>query len=185
LAAAHNIISLSRVKNRTVFGDIASVLFARRSVLSARFLVLPAANPLRLAGQITIRACIIIRINMHSLDAFGTSPPAETKIFATRSQKFFDRFRLFLAIFVFARLWLASFDKILRVVFSIVLSTMIFSERSCVTTLFVIAIHKYLFALFFVALFFIDSFFVALFFSVLFFADLFFGGLMNCYKMAF
>jgi hypothetical protein len=60
---------------------------------------------------------------MHSLDAFVTSPPAEMQIFDTRSQKFFDCFGHFLAIFGFARLWLASFDKIFRVVFSIIVGS--------------------------------------------------------------
>jgi hypothetical protein len=168
LAAARNhIIRLSRVKSWAAFGGVGSVLSAP-SVLSE-------GNPLKLAGQITIRACILIRININSPDAFGTSPPSEIQIFDTRSQKFFDRFGLFLAIFGFARLWLASFDKIFRVVFSIVLSTVIFSKRGCVTTPFIIAIHKYFLALFF----------VALFFSVLFFAGFFFVGLMNGCKMAF
>ncbi len=89
---------------------------------------------------------------MDSLYASGTSPPFEIEILDTRCHKLLDRFGSFLAVLGLAILWLASFNKILAMEFSIVLTTMVFSEWVCMFAPFIITVHLYLLALFIVVL---------------------------------
>ena len=84
-------------------------------------------------------------IYLNPLDALGAPPPTEVNIVDTSGQKFLDRLGL-LALLGLVMLWRASFNKILSVIFSIMLTAMVLPERFCVRTSFIIAIDLFLVA---------------------------------------
>lgn len=134
--------------SRTIAGSrVHSLLVVARvaGILSPNY-------PLRLAGRFTPRAYIPIIVDLNSLDAFGTPPPSEFKIVKTNSQKVFDRFVPFLPTLGLCMLWLASFDEVFSVIFSVMFTTVVLSERFFVSTFGVVTENLYLFALFFISL---------------------------------
>lgn len=102
--------------------------------------ILSQSHPLRLAGFVTPRAYIPMIGYFNSPDAFATPPPSDVKIVKTSSQKVFDCFRRFLATRGLAMLWLASCDEILSVIFLIMFTTVILSERLFVGTSVIVAV---------------------------------------------